>query len=208
MTTTKTHTVHLAVYDTLADWETGYATAFLNRPWWHPTDWPWQVRTVAETTDPITTLGGIRIVPDLALADLDPSDSAMLILPGANHWDAGGGAPFTAAARAFLAAGVPVAAICGATFGLARDGLLDDRPHTSSAVEYLAMSGYRGADHYVEEAAVIDGDLITAGPTNPIEFARAIFQRLDLFGDKATDAWYRMFKHSDASAFFELSAGS
>lgn len=204
MTTTKTHTVHLAVYDTLADWETGYAVAFLNRPWWRPTDWSWQVRTVGETIDPITTLGGMRITPDVALADLDPRDSAMLILPGANFWDAGGGARFTAAARAFLDAGVPVAAICGATFGLARDGLLDDRAHTSSAPEYLTASGYRGADRYVDELVVTDGDLITAGTTNPIEFARAIFERLDLFGDKPTDAWYRLFKNDDASAFFEL----
>jgi putative intracellular protease/amidase len=34
------------------------------------------------------------------------------------------------------AAGVPVAAICGATARPARAGRLDDREHTSSAAEY------------------------------------------------------------------------
>lgn len=203
---TGTRTVHLAVYDTLADWETGYAAAFIAHPWWAGAGWPWRVRTVAETTVPITTLGGVRIVPDLALRDLRPDDSEMLILPGANLWDAGGGAAFTSAARAFLDARVPVAAICGATFGLARDGLLDDRAHTSSALAYLEASGYAGADRYVDQPAVTDGDLITAGPTNPIEFARAIFTRLDLFGDRPTDAWYRLFKHSDPAAFYELAS--
>lgn len=199
-----TRTVHLAVYDTLADWETGYLAAFLNNPWWRPTDWPWQVRTVAETADVITTLGGIRIVPDLTLAELEPGASEMLVLPGANIWDVGGGGAFTAKARAFLGAGVPVAGICGATYGLARDGLLDEHAHTSSAPEYLAPSGYRGADRYVDQPVVTDGDLITAGTTNPIEFARAIFERLDLFGDAQTGAWYRLFKDNDAAAFFEL----
>ena len=53
-------------------------------------------------------------------------------------------AGFRAAARRFLTAGVPVAAICGATYGLALEGLLDDRAHTSNAAEYLAYSGYAG----------------------------------------------------------------
>jgi putative intracellular protease/amidase len=202
--TTETRTVHLALYDTLADWEIGYVTAFVNRPWWHPTDWSWQLRTVAETADPIVTLGGVRMVPDLTLDDLHPDQSEMLVLPGANLWDTGGGSAFTTKASEFLDAGRPVAAICGATFGMARDGLLDDRGHTSSALAYLAPSGYRGAALYRDEPAVTDGNVITAGTADPIEFARAIFERLDLFGDKATDAWYRLFKNSDASGYFDL----
>jgi putative intracellular protease/amidase len=203
---TTTRIVHLAVYDTMADWETGYVAAFINSPWWAGQDWPWRIRTVGATTEPITTLGGVRIVPDVALDALRPEESAMLALPGAHMWDIGGGGAFTTKAREFLDAGVPVAAICGATFGLARDGLLDNRPHTSSALAYLEPSGYSGATHFRDEPTVTDGDLITAGPTNPIEFARAIFERLDLFGDKTTDAWYRLFAHSDAAAFFELAA--
>ena len=57
-------------------------------------------------------------------------------------WDAGGGA-FAAAAARFLDAGVPVAAICGATAGLARAGLLDKRLHTSAAAGYLMATGTR-----------------------------------------------------------------
>ena len=82
-------------------------------------------------------------------------------------------AGFRAAARRFLAAGVPVAAICGATFGLAIEGLLDDRAHTSNAPEYLEYSGYRGGDRYVDEPAVVDGDLITASGVAPVHFAQA-----------------------------------
>jgi putative intracellular protease/amidase len=201
-------TVHLAVYDTLADWEPGHAIAHINAPWWQPEPRPFRVQTVAETADPITTAGGLRILPDLTLARMQPEDSAMLILPGAGIWGAGGGEPFTRTARQFLAAGVPVAAICGATFGLARDGLLDDRPHTSSAPEYLAASGYTGAAHYRDEPVVTDGDLITAGPTNPVDFARAIFERLAIFTDEQVDAWYRLFNDSDPDGFAVLSRAS
>ncbi len=33
--------------------------------------------------------------------------------------------------------------------GLARAGLLDERNHTSAAVDYLAATGYRGSDRSV-----------------------------------------------------------
>lgn len=199
---TPTKPVHLAVYDTYADWETGHTTA-------HLTQRGHRVRTVGLAADqPVTTMGGVRIQPDLALADLRPEDSSLLILTGASLWDTGEDlAPFAAKAREFLAAGVPVAAICGATAGLAREGLLDGRAHTSAASMYLAhQPGYAGAEHYVEADAVTDGDLITAGPTEPVAFAREVFARLDVYKPDVLDAWYRLFHDSDASAYPVLMA--
>ena len=116
---------HVAVYDSLADWEPGHLLAELRTGRFTGT--PFEIVTVAASREPVVTMGGIRIVPDIALAELDPSRSDLLILPGADLWDEGGGEEFAAAARRFLDAGVPVAAICGATLGLARAGLLDDR---------------------------------------------------------------------------------
>jgi putative intracellular protease/amidase len=89
--------------------------------------------------------------------------------------------PFTDAARRFLDAGVPVAAACGATFGLAVAGLLDNRAHTSNAAEYLAASGYGGGDRFRDEPAVVDGALITASGVAPVHFARAILDRLGVY---------------------------
>ncbi|WP_250288482.1 DJ-1/PfpI family protein [Streptomyces atroolivaceus] len=200
-------TVHLAVYDTFADWEPGFATAQL-------TQHGHTVRTVGLTTAPVTTMGGVRVLPDLVLDELDPGDSGLLILTGASLWDTGDTlAPFARAARTFLDAGVPVAAICGATAGLAREGLLDGRPHTSAVSFYLAATGYAGGEHYVDADAVTDaggdtgpggasrGALVTAGPTEPVAFAREIFGLLGVFGPEKLDAWYRLFHDSDASAY-------
>ncbi|WP_424212970.1 DJ-1/PfpI family protein [Streptomyces sp. BI20] len=199
-----TPVVHVAVYDTLADWETGHATA-------HLTQRGHTVRTVALDPDrTVTTMGGLRVTPDMALADLDPADSALLILPGAQLWDTGEDlAPFAEKARAFLDAGVPVAAICGATAGLARAGILDKRAHTSGAAEYLAAQpGYTGGDLYVEADAVTDGDLVTAGPTDPVAFAREIFARVEAYDAEVRDAWFRLFHDSDPSAFPVLMAAA
>ncbi|MGW6472967.1 type 1 glutamine amidotransferase family protein [Streptomyces nigra] len=190
--------VYLAVYDTLADWETGHATAQLARA-------GYEIRTVGPTREPVRSVGGLRVQPDLAIADVRPSDAALLILPGADLWDAGDDlAPFARTARAFLDAGVPVAAICGATAGLAREGLLDDRDHTSAVSFYLAATGYGGGERFVDADAVTDGGLVTAGPTEPVAFAREILRLLHVYDDEAVDAWYRLFHDSDAGAYAVL----
>ncbi|MFF0080138.1 type 1 glutamine amidotransferase family protein [Streptomyces canus] len=190
--------VHLAVYDTYADWETGHATAYLARA-------GYEIRTAGPSREPVTSVGGLRVQPACALDDVRPSESSLLILPGADLWDAGDDlAPFARKAREFLDAGVPVAAICGATAGLAREGLLDDREHTSAVSFYLAATGYGGGERYVDADAVTDGGLITAGPTEPVAFAREIFRLLGVYDGEVLDAWYRLFHDSDAEAYAVL----
>ncbi|WP_340377312.1 DJ-1/PfpI family protein [Streptomyces sp. SS7] len=191
--------VHLAVYDTFADWETGFATAYLARN-------GYPVRTVgASATEPVVSIGGLRVLPDLALDAVRPEDSSLLILPGADLWDTSEDlAPFARTAREFLAAGTPVAAICGATAGLARVGLLDDRDHTSAVSFYLAATGYGGGGRYVDADAVTDGGLITAGPTEPVAFAREVLGLLGVYEGEVLDAWYRLFHDSDPSAYAVL----
>ena len=201
-----TSTVHVAVFDTFADWETGYATAHIRRRDWQREPGRYEVATVGPTREPVTTMGGMRIQPDLALDELRPAGSAMLILAGGDTWGEDSMAGFRAAARQFLEAGVPVAAICGATFGLALEGLLDDRAHTSNAAEFLAFSGYQGGDRYVGELAVTDGDLITASGVAPAHFARAIFERLGIYAPEVAASWFRLYGDRDPAGFYELMA--
>jgi putative intracellular protease/amidase len=193
---------HFGLYDTLNDSEAGLLLVELRTGRFTGTSF--DVVSVAESPQPITTLGGVRIEPDARLAELDPADSDLLVLAGAEMWDAGGGEAFAAAAERFLEAGTPVAAICGATAGLARAGLLDDRRHTSAGPEYLAMTGYAGGEGYVEARAVIDGDLITAGPQSPVQFARATLQRLGLASERTLQAYEGFFDRGDSSAFAAL----
>lgn len=204
----ETQTVHLFVLDTMADWETGYAIAGINQPMFQANPGRYVVRTVGPTRDAVRTLGGVTILPDLALDELSPEESAMLILPGATAWEQGEHGAAVKMAGRFLEAGVPVAAICGATAGLAAHGVLDARPHTSNAAEYLAMvPGYAGGAHYVAEPAVRDTTLITASAMAPIDFARRIFEALELYAPPVLSAWYALYARGDASAFHALAAG-
>ncbi|NLE81358.1 MAG: glutamine amidotransferase [Rhodococcus sp.] len=205
---TESTAVHVAVYDTLADWEIGYVTTAVNNDEFQREPGRYRVVTVGEAREPVTTKGGLRITPDCALDELEPAESAMLILPGADTWGTGGNATFAKAARSFLEQGVPVAAICGATFGLAVEGLLDDREHTSNDPGYLASSGYRGIDRYRPEPSVTDtsgtSPLITATGIAPIEFSRDIFNVLDLYEPAVLSAWFKLYRDQNSAGYFEL----
>jgi putative intracellular protease/amidase len=195
--------VHLFVLNGMADWEPGFAIAHINRPMPGVSS-GFRVRTVGQDNTPVRSMGGLTIVPDLSLSEISPSGSAMLILPGAELWSDGSTDPALSMAKEFVAAGVPVAAICGATFGLARAALLDDRMHTSNDPGWLASSGYSGAAHYVQEPAVEDRGVITASVTASLEFAKLVLARLGIFSTRALEAWYGLYKTGNPACYIEL----
>lgn len=196
--------VHLFVFDGLSDWEAGYAIAGINNPQFQQQPGRFRVRTVAPSEGSVETMGGVRIQPDLTLDALRPADSAMLILPGGVAWDEGKHSEAVELAGAFLGTGVPVAAICGATAGLARGGLLDDRRHTSNAQEYLTATKYHGAALYEDAPAVTDRNVITASGVASLDFALHIFRLLDLYTPAVLDAWYGLFKTGKTEYFIAL----
>ncbi len=196
--------VHLYVFDSLSDWEASYTIAGINNPQFQRNPNSFRIQTVAPSKNTITTIGGVCIRPDLEIKELSPLNSSMLILPGGTAWDERKNVEIIEIARMFLNSAKPVAAICGATAGLARVGLLDNRRHTSNAPEYLAATQYKGATLYEETAAVTDNNLITASGMAPVDFAYHIFKRLDIYTPPVLEAWYGLFKTGRSEYYEEL----
>lgn len=167
-------TVHLLVFNGLADWEIGLVAYELNTRVGMP------VVTIGFTTESARSGGGLRIVPDVALRSVDPATISLLILPGGAMWQTLDNEPLRSLIRALRGRDVPIAAICGATTFLARMGLLDDVTHTSNSLDYLAEAapGYIGRDAYVDQPAARDEGIITAGGDASAEFAYEILAEL------------------------------
>ncbi|MEO6024387.1 MAG: DJ-1/PfpI family protein [Burkholderiales bacterium] len=200
----KKSTVHLFIFDTMADWEYGYVIAGINNPQFQTFPGSFKVKTVGLLNKPIVSMGGLRITPDITLDKLKPHGSVMLVLPGGTAWDKKKNKEAAQLAAEFLAKEVPVAAICGATAGLARAGLLDKVPHTSNAKDYIAQTGYKGGPFYRDNPIVKSGHLITASAMSSLEFARAIFSSLKIYSDKVLAALYSLYKTGDAKYFTAL----
>jgi putative intracellular protease/amidase len=197
----ETRDVHLLVLDTLADWEPALAIAHINQPAPGMRS-RYRVVSVGLNREPVRTKGGLRIIPDATIDELSANDSALLILPGADIWSEPRTDPALDKASAFVEAGVPVAAICGGTLGLARAGLLDKRRHTSNHPEFLASTGYSGANYYLTQPVVDDAGVITAAATASLEFAKQVLEKLRVFSPAALDAWYALFRTGQPEHYF------
>lgn len=185
--------IHVVVFDGFADWEPAHALAELRR-WGKRT-----VRTVGFAVAPVTSMGGLRVSPDVALEDVGIDDVELLLLPGGDAWER---ATYPLAALESLlsrlvAVGTPVAAICAATLSLGRARLLDERRHTSNGRSYLPthVPDYAGASYYIDVPAVRDAHVITASGLAPVDFAREIFAELRIFSASDEALWYAMFKN-------------
>lgn len=118
----------------------------------------------------------------------------------------GSSRPHTRKAKDALEKGTVVAAICGATLGLAKTGLLDSSYHTSNDLEYLKMivPNYYGEKHYKREVAVNDKNLVTASGIAPLEFTVEVLRLLDVFKPEVLNLWLNLYKTHESRYFFEL----
>ncbi len=167
-------TIAVVMIDGVADWEIGTVLAAAH-------GWFGDLVQVASIDGArVTSIGGVRIQPAAALADLAPLDADLWLLPGSDRWLDGAIPALGDALRARAAAGRPVAAICGGTVALGHAGLLDDRAHTSNSLQFLRdhVPGYAGAARYRESAVASEGGIVTAPGTSPVGFACACLRSL------------------------------
>lgn len=201
---TRKQIISLYVFDTLSDWEPGFAIAGINNPQFQKTPGAYEIKTVALTKSAIRTMGGLTIIPDTTIDKVSLAACPLFIIPGGAAWDTGKNSEAAELARRFLEAGKTVAAICGATVGLAKAGLLDQRKHTSNSKDSIAATGYAGLNNYRKQAAVTDRGLITSPAMAPLEFAHAIFAELGIYEPAVLEAWYKLYKTGDEKYFKSL----
>lgn len=182
---------YLLVFDGLADWESSHALCEINK------SGKFDVVAVGLADHPVVTMGGLRLLPDVTLEDVNPAEAAIFILPGGDMWEQKSDEKVAGVLHRLHEAEVPVAAICGATLEIARAGLTRGRRHTSNAKEYLKamVADYADEKFYVDELAVTDDKIITASGLGSVEFGREIIRQLNIYSEADTNTWFEMFKH-------------
>lgn len=199
--------VFLYVLDTLADWEIGYLTAELNSArFFNQPKKSVKLIKIGNTTTPIKTMGGIEITPDEDVNKITFNKSDLLILPGSDIWLDDSNNNVIKLIPDLLDKNVVIAAICGATLALAKNGILNTRKHTSNDKEFLKMScpDYSGEDLYLNQPVVADDNLITATGLAPLEFSYEVFKKVNVMSPKTLEAWYQLNKTKEAKYFYAL----
>ena len=199
--------IYVYIFDGLADWEVGYVNAEINSGRYYRKDREvLKIITMGNTRDTVVTMGGLKVVPDIVVGKFNMDDATAIILPGGNTWTDHIHDTVLSLSEKCLSNGIIVAAICGATFGLARTGILNERFHTSNDLDFLKMicPDYNGEKYYKKEPSVVDGNLITASGVAPLDFTVNILNKLDVFLPEVLDSWTQLYKTYEPKYFFEI----
>jgi hypothetical protein len=158
----KKRTGYLFVFNGYADWEPALAMALLQK---HS---DLDMRSFSVDGKPVRSMGGLNVSPEL--------------LPGGDCWEQDGNPKISPLIERFIEKNILVAAICGATLALARGGHFNKTNHTSNGLAYLKsrVAPYQGEPFYQHQPCVTDRQLITANGAAPIDFAMAIFKKLEM----------------------------
>lgn len=186
-----TKEVLVVLTDRWADWEASYAIAVINSV---PA---YTVKIGAEDKSSKVSIGGLRTEVDHIISDYDNFENlAMVILPGGFSWgdeDHKDIINFLQKAHQF---NIPIAAICGATIFLGKNGFLNHIKHTGDDKEFFeAEPGYNGHENFVSAQIVVDTGFITANETAAVDFAYEIFKTLKVDTPEEIEMWFDKFKN-------------
>lgn len=145
------------------------------------------VVTASPDGDAVVSMGGLKVMPDLAYDVLDPAVFDALVIPGGLAWESGEAPDFTPYVQSFHSHGKVVAGICAAASALAATGVLNAVAHTGNRLaSHKQYPAYLGDALYRDQPqAVSDGRVITAPGNSPVTFTMEILKALDLWGPQA-----------------------
>lgn len=124
-----------------------------------------------------TSIGNLRVTPDLALHEIPPNAAALVLVGATESWrslSAANSEQIVGWVRQFKQTGRVVGAICDGTYFLAANGLLNDCKHTANSLDAIRnLPAYANSQQYVEtrREAVRDGAVVTANATAFADFA-------------------------------------
>ena len=179
------------LFNGFSDWEISYLTPEINK------SEEFDLVYFSKDGNSVSSMGGLQVSPNTSLSEITVDELDMLILPGGTAWEKGENKELDQLTKEVFEKRKPIAAICAATSYLGQLGLLNDLKHTSNDLYYLKSVApqYRGEDNYLNSLAVTDQHIITAGGIAPIEFAREIFEKLELRPKADIEKWFQLFKN-------------
>lgn len=184
------NTVAIYLHDGFADWEIAYVLPFLRISHYN-------IITFSEAENKIHSMGGLTLLPDTTIELIDWNTVNLLVLPGGESWsDLSCHHCISHLFPKLEKKGITIAAICAATFGLARSGILNNIYHTSNSLEQLKYYApdYTGENHYINSLAISDKNIITASGVGSLEFSYEIFKKLGIYDEKKSKEWLGFFK--------------
>ena len=160
-------------------------------------------KIVASTLEPVTAIGGFRVLPDYSIENM-PDDYAALVLIGGYGWLTPVADKIAPIVRKALDKGVIVGAICNGASFMAKHGFLNDVKHTGNGLEQLKLWGgenYANSGSYIHQQAVSDSKIVTANGSGVLEFTKELLLLLENDTPERIGMYYQFNKQGFCSLF-------
>ena len=160
-------------------------------------------KIVAPTLEPVTAIGGFRVLPDYSFENM-PDDYAALVLIGGYGWLTPVADKVTPIVRKALDKGIIVGAICNGASFMAKHGFLNDVKHTGNGLEQLKLWGreaYTNLEGYIHQQAVSDGGIVTANGSGVLEFTKELLLLLENETPERIEMYYQFNKQGFCALF-------
>lgn len=160
-------------------------------------------RIVAPTADPVSAIGGFKVIPDYTFDNI-PDDYAALVLIGGFGWTKPIAGQVLPIIRKAIEKGQIVGAICNGASFLAKCGFLNTVRHTGNGLEQLKLWGgenYTNPDGYIHEQAVSDKNIVTANGSATLEFAKELLLLLENDTPERIEMYYQFNKQGFCALF-------
>lgn len=160
-------------------------------------------KIVAPTMEPVTAIGGFRILPDYSFDNM-PQEFAALVLIGGYGWLTPDADKVVPIVRKALDKGKIVGAICNGASFMAKHGFLNSVKHTGNGIEQLRLWGaenYTNPEGYIHRQAVSDGGIVTANGSGVLEFTKELLLLLDNDTPERIEMYYQFNKQGFCALF-------
>ena len=183
-------TILYVILEQWADWELAYISSAVNMLG----QGKFENKTVSLTKNAVTSIGGVKCLPDYDLQSV-PSDYDALILIGGMSWHNENAMQIKALADDCIVKNKVLGAICDACRFLGSVGALNSAKHTANDLNELKRyAAYNNEKGFIHKQAVSDNNIITANGTAPLEFAREVLKALSVASDEQIKGWYDFHK--------------
>ena len=162
-------------------------------------------KVVAPTLEPVTAIGGFKVVPDYSFDNI-PKEYAALVLIGGYGWLTPVADKVAPIVREALDKGIIVGAICNGASFMAKHGFLNNVKHTGNGIDQLRMWGgesYANSEGYIHEQAVSDGRIATANGSGVLEFTKKMLLLLENDTPDRIEMYYQFNKQGFCALFPE-----
>ncbi|WP_052599374.1 DJ-1/PfpI family protein [Aureispira sp. CCB-QB1] len=183
--------VFIFLFDGFSDWEIAFLSPEIKK------SQSIELIYFSSTGQAVSSMGGLQVMPNVSLEQIDPQEVDLLVLPGGSAWERNKNNEIETLVKSLVENKKSIAAICAATTYLGKLGLLNQIKHTSNALHYLQSIApqYTGAVNYTDALATSSRHIITANGIAPIEFAKEIFLQLELYDLATIEKWFQLFKN-------------